>query len=527
MNVFGVTAACSAALLLAAAPAFAGVTEIGPGDDLIGAVNGLMPGDELVLKGGTYNLQSKFTISVSGTEQAPIIIRAKDGEVPIITRPDANQNTINIANNAYVILRGIEVVGGSHGIRMDHTSFITIEDCHIHDTGDVAISANYSGSKYQGLRLLRNHIHDTNNTGEGMYLGCNTNACQMFDSLIEGNYIHNTNGASVSQGDGIEIKEGSYNNVVRDNVVHDTNYPCILTYSTVGNGAPNIIERNVLWGCGDHGIQSAADAIIRNNIILSASADGIRNQPHQSGSPANLVIVHNTVLKASGDALRSDGITGSVVIANNALFAQSGNALRVAGTLDQLVVAGNAGVGSVQGTAMGFTAGGDIVKDFIGANYSGAPPNDVFPAAGSALIEAGDKAHVAPDDFNGTPREGAADVGAYKFSPGGNAGWVIKAGFKDTPQGGTGGAGGASGAGGAGQGGSSPAGGGGSGNAGGGGASSGEGGGGEGGGSDGGTGDESGCGCRVASAPSGEALGWLGLGLLMAARGLRRRTNAG
>ena len=118
-----------------------------------------------------------------------------------------------------------------------------------------------------------------------MYLGCNNDGCRMFDSLIERNYIHHTNGPSVTQGDGIEIKEGSYDNVVRDNVIHDTNYPCILTYSAVGNGGPNIIERNLLWNCGDHAIQSAADAIIRNNIILGAAYDGIRNQPHQTGVP--------------------------------------------------------------------------------------------------------------------------------------------------------------------------------------------------------------------------------------------------
>lgn len=31
-----------------------------------------------------------------------------------------------------------------------------------------AISANFGGSVYEGLRLLRNHIHDTNGTGEGI-----------------------------------------------------------------------------------------------------------------------------------------------------------------------------------------------------------------------------------------------------------------------------------------------------------------------------------------------------------------------
>ena len=106
------------------------------------------------------------------------------------------------------------------------------------------ISANSSGT-YEGLKILRNHIHHTNGTGEGMYLGCNSNGCRVANSLIEGNYVHHTNGPNVSQGDGIELKEGSYGNTIRDNVIHDTNYPGIITYSTVGNGAANVIEGNV------------------------------------------------------------------------------------------------------------------------------------------------------------------------------------------------------------------------------------------------------------------------------------------
>jgi hypothetical protein len=462
---------------------------------------------------------------VSGTAQAPIIIRAKDGEVPVITRPDAGQNTINIANNSYVVLRGLEVTSGSHGIRMDHTSFITIEDCHIHDTDDVAISANYAGSSYEGLKLLRNHIHDTKNTGEGMYLGCNDNACQMFNSLIEGNYIHNTDGPTISQGDGIEIKEGSYNNIVRDNVIHDTNYPCIITYSTVGNGGPNILERNVLWNCGDHGIQSAADVIIRNNIILSANADGIRNQPHQSGTPSNIVIAHNTVLKAAGNALRSDGITGSVIIANNALYAPGGNAIQVGLNGGTVTSVGNVGVGGLQGIAMGFMASGNINMDFVQASLSGAPPNDVFPKTGSALIAAGDMTQAVADDFNGVARDGTADVGAYKFEANGNPGWTIKADFKDLVTGG-GGAGGGSmsgGTGGGGVGGSSSSAGSGATTS----AGSGAGGMGSGGGTD--PGEDSGCGCRTAGGAAGEELSWLGLGLMAAGWSVRRsvRRRAG
>lgn len=426
------------ALALAAVAIFIGVhavraevIEIGPGDNLEASVDTLMPGDVLVLQGGTYTLPDRFDIDLLASEAQPIVIRAKTGEVPVIVYPSASQNVINIENSAWVTLRGLEVTGGSHGIRILDSDFITIEECNIHDTGDVAVSANVPGGSYDGLRLLHNHIHHTHGTGEGMYLGCNHDACQMFDSLIEGNYIHHTNGPDVSQGDGIEIKQGSYGNIVRGNVIHDTNYPCILTYSTVGNGPPNIIEGNVMWGCGDHAIQVAADAVIRNNIILGAAVDGIRNQPHQAGVPSNLVVVHNTVLAAAGNAYRASGVVGSLVVANNAFFSQSAAAIRIDGPdLSLVTVAGNVGSGSLIGVGSGFDGTGNIATDLVAADYSGTLPQDVFPATGSLLNGAGDPAWTVAGDFNGTPREGTTDTGAYRYAPGGNPGWPIGPGFK-------------------------------------------------------------------------------------------------
>jgi MYXO-CTERM domain-containing protein len=436
---------CASCLLLTVSRAGAAIVELTPADDVEAAINAAMPGDEIVLGGGMYALTERFGISVSGTADAPIVIRAKEGERPILHREGADQNAIDVDDASYLVFRGLTISGGSHGLRLVQASFLTIEECEIHDTADVALSAN-SGGSYEALRILRNHIHDTNGTGEGMYLGCNENACQMFDSLIEGNYVHHTNAPSVEQGDGIEIKEGSYNNIVRDNVIHDTNYPCILTYSTVGNGAPNIIERNVLWNCGDHAIQSAADAVIRNNIILGANANGIAMQPHQSGVPANLVIVHNTILHPSNAAITVSGLAGSLLIANNALYAQNGSAISLGGELGELVLSGNYGMGAFDGAATEFDGSGSIESDFVGASFSGTVPNDVFPAMGSGLIGAGDVMHLVMDDFNGTPRGGAADVGAYEFDPAGNPGWPLAPGPKgETPVGEPGGSGGGGG----------------------------------------------------------------------------------
>jgi hypothetical protein len=404
--------------------------EVSPGMDLEAAINALGPGDELIVHGGTYDVTAagRFSVDIAGTAAMPIVIRAADGETPIVVRGDASQNLIDFVGIEHTTIRGIEFVGGSAGLRFSAGRFVTIEECDVHDTADVAIRANDGGVTYEGFRILGNEVHHTNGTGEGMYLGCNSNGCQFVNALIEGNYVHHTNQAGVEQGDGIEIKEGSYGNVVRGNVIHDTNYPCILTYSTVG-GEPNLIEQNVMWNCGDHAIQSAADATIRNNIILGAVGDGIAMQPHQAGIPSRLVVVHNTIVHPSGTAISVRSANGPVVLANNALYAMGGQAIFVSGSAATIVAVGNVGIG---GAAVGTLAPGSPSADFVMATFSGGVPNDVFPRPGSALIGAGDAMYVPADDFNGTARGGVADVGAYRYDAAGNPGWTLAEGFRDS-----------------------------------------------------------------------------------------------
>jgi hypothetical protein len=424
-------------LILLVTAAFAGpslvsatVYEIDPSDILQTAVNALAPGDILLLDSGTYLLTSRFSIQKTATAESPITIRATPGATPVVTYVDAGQNVINVEHSAHVRLVGLEVTGGSHGIRILDSDFITVDRCHIHHTADVGLSANVPGGTYEGLRLSRNHIHDTGGTGEGMYLGCNSDACRLLDSVIEGNHIHHTNGAGVTQGDGIELKEGSAGNVISGNVIHDTGYPCIITYSAVGNGGPNTIDGNLLWNCGDHAIQSAADAVIHNNIILGAVYDGIRCQPHQAGMPSNLEITHNTVLAPANNTIRVSSITGSVVIANNALYAAAGHAIQVDGDLAAVTVTGNRGEGTTVGVSTGFDGGGSPGADLVAASYTGALPQDVFPAAGSGLAGSGDPGWRIDGDFNLHRRAATDDIGAYRAAGGVNPGWALASDFK-------------------------------------------------------------------------------------------------
>jgi len=410
--------------------AIASAEEIGPEDYLPGAIATLRPGDELVLRGGTYTFSSRFLITVNGTAAAPVVIRAKNGERPVIEQTNPGQNVMEVSDSQYLVLRKIAFTRGSHGIRLMNSDFITIEDCEIFETGDVALSAN-SGGTYEGLRILRNHIHHTNGTGEGMYLGCNNDGCRVKNSLIEGNYIHHTNRLTVDQGDGIEIKEGSFNNIIRDNVIHDTKYPGIITYSTVGNGGPNIVEGNIIWNTTDNSIQIAADAIIRNNIIIGSP---VAFQSHQSGQPSNIQLVNNTVI-ATGNGVNVRNVVGDVLIANNAIYAKSGAAIRlISGNTALVRVHGNVGQGGISGISTGYAEGNGLSADFVAAHFNGGPPIDVFPKSGSALIGAADSNYLTQIDFNGTARRNKADAGAYLFDAKGNPGWTVTEGFKTTTE---------------------------------------------------------------------------------------------
>ena len=381
-------------LLAAAFPAQAAVHKLGPGDDWFALLHGggLKPGDEVVLAAGTYSDRRRLEMNHRGIRGNLITIRAAEGAKVVLKRPDARQNTINMNGCQYLVLRGIEITGGDAAIRIakqgEHMAkFILLEGLHIHHIGGVAVTANNEGNTYEKLVFRGNHIHHTGGHGEGFYLGCNnakdgSTPGYVFDSIVEGNYIHDLKDGTVSQGDGVEIKDGSYANIVRDNVIHDTKYPGVIVYGTDGK-APNIIERNVIWNTGDSGIQAAADAVIRDNVIFDFGGDGIHCRTHQSAEPGDLSIQNNTIVSrgrggntAIRTALPEGGkYDGPVTVSNNALYAPI--ALRIAG-VDQVEIVGNKGDGSVAAgklDAAEWKGGQALPGDFL------APVRDRLPEA--------------------------------------------------------------------------------------------------------------------------------------------------
>lgn len=373
----------------------AGMSALQNGAVLKSAVAALQPGQRLELGSGTWSVDSFFSIDLAGTSLAPIWITAQPGATPVITRPDNGQNALNIGANQearYLVLQGLEITGGDTGIKIFHATQVWIDGCHVHHTGGAGVAANTYDTSW--LHLTRNEIHHTDGTAEGMYLGANDGVVAMHHSVIAHNHIHDTFG---DQGDGIELKQGSFANRIVENEVHDTKYPCITVYGTDGL-EPNVIERNVCYRSQDNVMQVQGDAIVRGNLIVGGT-QGFQSHDHQ-GLSMNLEVVHNTIVSANrGANLANWNGRPGMVFANNAVYSQTSQAVVFGSGSSGVEIAGNVAFGAVVGAAAGFATGTGLA-DFAGLAWDGSAL-DATPSAGGALIGQADLIWLFEADLHG------------------------------------------------------------------------------------------------------------------------------
>lgn len=382
--------------------------------------NTLGPGDQLILHGGVYSQNGRRAVTAKGTPDKPVIIRAAQGQSPLLTRPADNidrHNNIEFVDCCHLIVRGLQFKGGSSGVRFIRGHHVTFEDCEIWQTGNNALTMN-SGD-CDAFIVRNNHIHHTglstsgHTEGEGMYIGCHKGSCITTNSLFEGNVIHDLRSTSAGGNDGIEIKVGSYNNIVRNNIIHHTTtekqYPGIFVYG--GGPKVNIVEGNIIWHAGE-GIQVVSDAIVRNNIIMDCLVTGITAAPHAAVSKMrNVTIVNNTIINHPRGVRIRWGKAENMVFANNAVYCPGQIACDAAG-IDRAIVSANCTEGRLIGAKIDgskFMDGGDVAAAFVRVKS-----RNCWPKAGSPLIGRADPSHVPEMDYNGHRREPPFDIGAYE-----------------------------------------------------------------------------------------------------------------
>lgn len=407
------------------------VIHLRPGGDFEKVTEALEPGDTLIVHEGTYSGLGWLAITVQGTADQPVVIRAAEGEArPLITRPDGKrvQNTINIHGAAYLTVQGLEITGnGGDGVKVngDPCHHIVLQDLVIHNV-DVGINTKNNSHDF----IIRgNHIYDTGingATGEGMYIGCHNGSCGLSDSLIENNLIHDTL-PGTSQGDGIEVKFNSQNIIIRNNVVFNRPYPGIFVY---GGGMDNIVEGNVVWNSLE-GISAVSDAIVRNNIVFDNKIGLLSIHHRVVPDMGSAWFINNTVYNNETGVMLRWKDASNMKFANNAVYSQGQIAVDSC-TLDHPVMA-NITVGEIRDFGGCSTASDRFIPGRSAKqDFTDVAGHNFWPTASSPLVAAANLSLLPKVDFNNSLRAQSPAIGAYAYDGhASNPGWPISDTFKD------------------------------------------------------------------------------------------------
>ncbi|MFH1377623.1 MAG: right-handed parallel beta-helix repeat-containing protein [Planctomycetota bacterium] len=409
-----------------------------PGDTLDSIINGMSPGDTLILNPGTYTSDGEHINNLNGTASLPItIMGSADGAVVVVG--SYSINVFDFLNCSYIVLKDMEIRHGSNTVKFNTTGtshHMTLQNLKLHDTYGVSIAGSHGGHHH--ITISDCVIYDTgmnsSNTGEGIYLS-------YWDApvdyvTIERCWIYNLHGVET---DGLEFKYVR-NAIVRDNVIIGTgqNFPCIKIESADDATRTNLVERNICIN-GNSGIETYGDCIIRNNIVLNCEY-GIYSRDNSGTAPANyplrnVHIINNTVYNSSDSCLRLSGWTDKtgLEIVGNAFYQPtlSKYAIYVGGnptTLSGVTIADNHYYGNEYGDYFDLSLGdGFILSDSPDDTFVDPDSRNFFPLETSSLIDAAPSAYAPAVDFLGTGRpQGAADdVGALEWNSPNASGFSI------------------------------------------------------------------------------------------------------
>jgi MYXO-CTERM domain-containing protein len=445
-------AVLSVMLLVVATPAMANTFEVGPGSDLQGIFDTLAPGTEVILSDGTYPVTTTLTISEkSGTEAAPIVIRAADGATPILrVGPDLESGEYTdrifyVENSNWVELRGLTIQGDETAstteqlygaIRIESSSNISVIDSTLED---LSRSAVYLSGDNNGVVLDHTEIAWVH-SGHGIYVGASDATALTSGLVIQNCLIHNVLGEDVQA---ITLNHGTSGTWLIDNVIYNITDRGIFLGSTEG-GEQNLLEGNAIWNLGDVGINVQGSTLVRNNIIFNTGTSGIITRDPDRGTFTDVVITYNTVVDNDGWAADLEGwdLDEGHILANNALC----NPMSYGVYMEKVVPEGTdpadiptPGIASsnyVCGLVDGLDeALGEVVAGGGYADFENVELWDFYPIRDSLLVDAANPSgtlYPPSVDFNGIAREGdAPDVGAYEWDGDGNPGWAIQEDFKD------------------------------------------------------------------------------------------------
>ncbi len=235
----------------------------------------LAAGDTLYVRGGVYRGDHFYPVN-SGTQDAPITVKAYPGETPVLTAGEGSPIELVSFKEGinWIVIDGLsfEDTGWNTNVCFYGNSYITIRNCSFKNSLDSFMYVNKSS-----YITIESNRFDTcgDPLGEGVGDAIYVNGCHHV--LIQNNYFTKAGHYAV------DLKEMnwqpiySYNNVIRNNVIEQHWGGGIGIICKSHN---NLVENNIIYYIGEEcieygktGIQIAADNnIVRNNVIAYASA---------------------------------------------------------------------------------------------------------------------------------------------------------------------------------------------------------------------------------------------------------------
>jgi len=365
----------------------------------------LKPGDEVVVKPGTYN--ESISIDKDGSAAGDITLRSEVPGGALIRPPAGSYNAISVNAN-YVTIDGFDIKGGpGDGIEANNVHHVSVLNNKVHDAGE-------SGIQFNGADFVRVEGNETyHNASSGWFSGI---------SIYENRNI--TGDTSTS----------GYRNIVRNNISHDnvtksgehTDGNGIIIddfQSTQADGHPNytyktLVDNNLVYGNGGKGIQVTwSDSVtVSNNTAYHNNQDPqntgtwrgeLSNSASSNNTWVNNIAVADPSVNQNNTAIDNTSTNGyinsNVVWANNTTYN---------GT------AGQASVKTDGGNAMPSTANGNQLG--VDPKFVAAANGDFHLASGSTAIDHGTSQYgVSSVDLDGDHRVvGTVDMGAYESGSG-------------------------------------------------------------------------------------------------------------
>ncbi len=385
------------------------------------AADTLQAGDTVLIRAGTYN--ERVIPQLSGTAGLPITYAAHPGESPVVDGTGiavpADEGLFHVVDRQYLRVIGLRIQHSAYaGIYADISGHLLVQGNSTYDTAssgigiwgsaDVTVEGNRveesNGGGWQECITVAGT--DTFTVRDNEVLDCHKEGICLKDGSAHGQVYRNRTRRTDSGGLYVDAwDKHTYDIDIFQNVVRETLLPKagIGISSEQGGLLEDVrVYDNVAYGNGFAGLQ------VTECCIASHPMQGV-------------VIVNNTfygngVGWGGGIAMDNPQAQG-VVIRNNIVSQNLSFQIVVGTTVPPAHVTVDYNLIDGFGDAEGETRGSDAVEG--DPRFVNAAAADFHLQATSPAIDAGSGVDAPTVDFDGKPRDGQPDIGAFEFTSAG------------------------------------------------------------------------------------------------------------